>query len=460
VRKRVRSHKNIPLIFNVNNAPGIDATDPRIMRAMDAFLYERGNSLLERAEGVSLARAAGLGVWPYVGTYNHWPRAIGNGFDYQQQIFTTAMFGGAPIIAQPYAYVHHAENREFVEYPFRVLQEREREFAGFENYPYVAVVYGYRTPPGHAQSTWWWKTDSRSSSLGAFAACLYGHVQVSSVHESLLDDPAKLGAYRVLYLADVTYLSDSRLANIRQFVRDGGGLVASYASTLFDSAGKRQKRFALEDLLRAAPVEPAGDLAETLASYRSIIGGPYDLYLAERSRPSPPRLVPLWSFEPVRALEGGEVWMDIVTGEGARPILPGVIVSEHGKGRVVYCASALDGLFLHNNDRVLGETMRSLVARAARKAPPYEIQAPATLIANLTRRGNTLVLHLTNWTGNEYYLPPVENVRVRIAVPEGRRVRGVSLLVNAPYRQQRKGGALELVLARVGAYQAVRVELE
>jgi hypothetical protein len=220
VRKLVKSYKNIPLIYNINNPEGMAREDPRILKAMDAFLYERRNNILERAEGVSLARAAGLGVWPYVGEYNNWPRLIDNGFDFQQQIFTTAMFGGAPILALPWGYVNHAANRHFVEYPFGMLKQHEQEFAGFRNYPYVAVVYGDRTPPGHAQSGWWWNTDVRTSSLGAFAACLYGHVQVSSIYEGLLDDIQKLRAYRVLYLADIPYLSEARIANVKQFVRE------------------------------------------------------------------------------------------------------------------------------------------------------------------------------------------------------------------------------------------------
>lgn len=468
VRKLIKSYKNIPLIYNINNPDRMAREDPRVLEAMDAFLYERGNSILERAEGVSLARAAGMGVWPYVGEYNNWPRVIYNAFDFEQQIFTTTMFGGAPILALPWGYVQHAANRGFVEYPFGILKQHEREFAGFHNYPYAAVVYGNRTPPGHAQSGAWWRTDVRTSSLGAFAVCLYGHVQVSSVHESLLDDPGKLRPYRVLYLADFPYLSDSRIANLKQFVREGGGLVVSYGSSLFDASGKRQNRFALEELVRAAPIEPAGELAETLVNYRSMTGGPYDLYLAEHARPSLEKLTPLWSFLPVRALDGGEVGMDIVTGDGLRPILPGVIVSSYGKGRVVYCASALESLFLQQNSSAVGDFLRSLVAKAALEPPPYEVQAPSALIANLTAKGDTLVLHLTNWTGNkleraganEYYLAPVENVRVRFAVPKGKRVRDVALLVQAPFRKEQKGSTLEVRIPRVEAYQAVRVNLE
>jgi type 1 glutamine amidotransferase len=468
VRRLVKSHKNIPLIFNINHQVRVAAYDPRILEAMDAFLYERGHSILERAEGVSLARASGLGVWPYVGEYNNWPRVVHNGFDFQQQIFTTAMFGGASILAQPWGYVQHAAFRRFVEYPFGILKRNERDFTGATNYPYVAVVYGHQNPPGHAQRGTWWGTDARLSSLGAFAACLYGHVQVSSVSETLLDDLQKIRPYRVLYLADVTHLSEKRIQNIKAFVREGGGLVASYASSLFDASGNRQRRFALEELVRAAPIEPAGELAETLTSYRSMTGGPYDLYLAGRVRPSLADVTPLWHFLPVRALDGGEVWKDIVTGDGLRPILPGVIVSQYGKGRVVYCASGLESLFLQQNSSAVGDLLRSLVAKAAPEPPPFEIEAPAALVANLAVTGDTLVLHMTNWTGNkleraganEYYLAPVENVRVRLAAPKGKRVREVSLLVEAPYQKKGTGSTVEVRIPRIEAYQAVRVVLE
>jgi hypothetical protein len=491
VRKVVKSYKDIPLIYNINNPQAMAREDPRVLESMDAFLYERGNSILERAEGVSLARASGMGVWPYVGEYNNWPRTIYNGFDFEQQIFTTVMFGGSPILALPWGYVGHAANRRYVGYPFGVLKEHEGEFAGFHNYPYAAVVYGYGTPPGHAQSGNWWGADVRTATLGAFAALLYGHLQVSSVNDSLLDHAEKLAAYKVLYLADVPYLSEARLANIRKFVREGGGLVASYGSTLFGAAAgrgnpaarsgggrglrvpagepaKTLEHFGLEDLLRAAPNEPAGELAEVLSNYRSMTGGPYDLYLADRQRPELQGLTPLWYFQPVKALAGGEVWKEIVTGDGLRPILPGVIVSQYGQGRVVYCASALESLYLQQNSSAVGELVRSLVAKAGPVAPPYEVEAPAALIANLTAKDDVWVLHLTNWTGdkleragaNEYYLAPVENVRVRLTIPAGKRVRRVGLLVKAAYRQEQKGSTLEVVIPRVEAYQGVQVEMQ
>jgi hypothetical protein len=460
-RKLVKSYKDIPLITNINNPQILASRDPRIAAGMDAFLYERGETMVHRAEGVSLARAAGFGVWPYVGGYHNWPRVAFQGFDYSQEIFTTVMFGGAPIVAQPTGYVDHKENRRYVAEPFALLAQHEDDIAGFENVPYAAVVYGEKDPPGHAKSGWWWKADTRTASLGAFAACLHRHVQVTSALNRILDNPQALARYKVLYLADETSLAPQRVENVKEFVRNGGGLVAGYATSLYDEKGARQERFALEELLRVRPLEQKGALAELIYTYGTILGGPNDMYMLARPGNGllgagwNGRLVPAWFFEPVEALPGGTVVMDIVTGDGRRPVLPAVVVSRYGKGRVIYSASSIESLFAGNNEYVLGDLVRDLALAAAPEPPPYEVDAPAGVIVNLTQKGTRRVLHLTNWTGDKlekthlsaYYLAPVENVRIR--------VKGKAAAVRSYPAKGLVTGAAGWTLPRLGNYQAV-----
>jgi hypothetical protein len=475
VRRLVKSHKDIPLIYNINNPQKITAEDPRIITAMDAFLYERGRSLLERAEGISLARSMGMYIWPYVGTYGNWPRVIYDGYNYQQQIFTTTMFTGAPIIAQPYAYVNHPEYRRYVEYPFGIQAAYEQHLSGFENYPYVAVVYGYQDPPDFGQqANWGRKVDVRSATLGAFAACLYRHIQVSSVHESILDQPEQLARYKVLYLASIPHLSKSRIENIKRFVHEGGGLVTSFRTSLYDAKGIRQERFALSELMRVVPLRPRGKVAEIIRNYRIMTGGPNDLYLLDRTGGEylgdywTDRLVPLWFYEPVAVLEGGSVVMDIVTGDGRHDFLPGVVVSRYGKGRVAYLASCLESLLLTDNIDVLGELIRALVKTVAPEQAPYELQAPAGLICNMTTNGNRRVLHMTNWTGNkfermltkEYYLAPIENVVLRVRLPKQKKIRSIGTFVERPSERRDHDGIVEISFPRIEAYQAVHLEFE
>ena len=410
VREIVKSYKNIPLIYNIDNPNKIAHEDPRIIAAMDAFLYERSESILERAEGVSLARTLGIKVIPYVGGYDNWPRIVNNQFDVQQQIFTTLMFGGIPIISQPYAYIEEKKNRRFVSYPFEIINNNEKLFNSLKNEPYVAVVYSSFDPEGHAKAGWWWKADARSATLGAFAACLYGHIQVTSAMATLLDNPQQLSQYKILYLADNVYLTEQQIKNIRQFVYDGGGLIVSYATSLYKQSGERNTSFGLEELLKVSPIE----LPSELLTYQAMTGGPNDLYLLSKKGSGelgPNRidhLVPLWYYEPVKVLEGGKVIMDIVTGDGRRPVLPGVVFSRFGKGKVLYSASSLESLYQGNGNPVLKDLIANFISIVAPAPPSFTLKAPSDLIANMTSSGNNYVLHLTNWTGNKYEKNPYD----------------------------------------------------
>ncbi len=469
VRRIVKSFRDIPLIYNINNPEKIVREDPRVIASMDAFLYERGESMLERAEGVSLAKALGIKVMPYIGGYDNWPRLVNNQLDAQQEIFTTLMFGGAPIISQPYPYIYDTLNRRFVTYPFKIIGEYENLFSSMENQPYVAVIYDSFDPPGHAKENWWWKADVRTSTLGAFAACLYGHIQVTSAMQSLLDDPDKLSRYKVVYLADNVFLTEHQIKNIRDYVNNGGGLIVSYATSLYDRNKERRTTFALQDLVKVRPVP----LPETLKSYHAMIGGPNDLYYLKRNDYSVPgprwnnQLIPLWYYEPVEVLEGGRVIMDIVTGDGRRPLLPGIVMSETGKGKVIYSCSSLESLYYSNGNIVLRDLIESLISAVSPSQAPYTVDAPAGLITNLTRSGNTYLLQMTNWTGNKFekthviedYISQVKNVTIRFLIPAGKTVDEVKSLTGSGISFNILKEIVEIKLPEAGAYEAIKIRV-
>ncbi len=469
VRRIVKSYKDIPLIYNINNPEKIVREDPRVIAAMDAFLYERGESMLERAEGVSLAKTLGIKVMPYIGGYDNWPRLAGNKLDAQQEIFTTLMFGGAPIISQPYPFIDDTVNRKFVSWPFSIIGNNEELFSSVTSVPYAAVIYDFYDPPGHARENWWWKADVRSSTLGAFAACLYGHVQVTSAMRALLDDPGKLSRYSVVYLADNVYLTDNQISNLRQFVLNGGGLIVSYATSLYNREGERQAAFALRDLIRVRPIP----LPEPLQTYQAMIGGPNDLYYLKREDAAIPgpewdgRLVPLWYYEPVEVLKGGKVIMDIVTGDDRRPVLPGIVLSEAGKGKIIYSCSSLESLYYSNGNPILKDLILSLIQGVSATPAPYTVDAPATMITNLSVSGNKYLFQMTDWTGNKFekthviedYIAPVKDVTVRFPVPSGARVEKVRSLTGHPLTSGTSDGVLNISLPEADAWEGIEITL-
>jgi hypothetical protein len=469
VRRIIKSFKDVPMIYNINSPEKIMREDPRVISSMDAFLYERGESMLERAEGVSLARTLGIQVMPYISGYDNWPRVVNNQFDVQQEIFTTMMFGGAPIISQPYPYIDETDNRQFVSRPFKIIGDNEQLISKMKNLPYVAVIYGVYDPENHAKENWWWKADTRSATLGAFAACLYGHIQVTSAMPSLLDDPGQLAKYRILYLADNTYITNRQVRNITEYVKNGGSLMACYATSLYDSSGKRSKSFALEELLRVKSIE----LPTPLVNYQAMIGGPNDLYYLKKNGEAlkgknwDNKLVPLWYYEPVEVLTGGKVIMDIVTGDGRRPVLPGVVLSSFGKGKVIYSASSLESLFYSNGNPILKDLIKSLIESVSTEPLPYTTDAPSALITNMTVSGTSYILHMTNWTGNKFekrhmmedYIAPVENISIKIPLPKGTSVKSVKSLAGKEFRKEIKNDTLGIFIPRVEAYEGLAITL-
>ena len=480
VRRIVKRHRDIPLIYNINNPERLMGEDPRVPAQLDAFLYERSQSMLHRAEGVSLARATGLAVWPYVSS-RLTSRVAAGGLNVQQEIFVTAMFGGGPIVYSAYQFVRKTNDREILRRPFSIIARHEECFQGVENHPHVAVVWGtggVTNPTHHKERP---TTDVRSSTLGAFAACIRRHIQVASVLPSLLDDPARLGRYKVVYLASIPHLTAAQIRNLRDFVAAGGGLIVSYDTLLWRQEGPpldrpvhlfrlgfapaaprlvRQERFGLEELIRVQPMTLTSEQAALVERHTSDHPGFQDLYLHMRSGS---KLVPVFDYQPVAPLDGAEVAADIVAGE-SEAVLPGIVFSRYGKGRVAYLAPALESVFLQTNLRELADVIASLVARVSPEPAPFTLDAPDGLVANLTVRDNLRVLHLTNWTGNkleqpglnESWLAPIENVRIRLRKPPGRRIEGITLLMEAQFDRKDLGEAVEITLPRVEAYQAIR----
>jgi hypothetical protein len=203
-----------------------------------------------------------------------------------------------------------------------------------------------------------------------------------------------------------------------------------------------------------------------------MVGGPNDLYIMTNRGAKDSlsgweeRLVPLWYYEPVEVLARGERIADIVTGDELKPVLPAIVVSEYGRGRVAYLSSSLESLFLGSNIKELADLIRDLVAWVSPSPQPFEVEGPEVLITNMTYKGNQAVLHLANWTGNkferrwvnEYYLAPISNVSLQILVPEGRSVLSVKPLVEDDELQAAvKGGHVNVIIPRLDAYQAIAV---
>lgn len=342
---------------------------------------------------------------------------------------------------------------------FRVIGQRERWLIRAETTPWAALLVSEQTRQFYAYK------DIASRYLphvfGAFRAAMEEHLPLDLINDWDLTAET-LGKYRVLFLANAAALSDAQAKAVRDYVWNGGGLVATADTSLFDELGRPRGNFALADLFgvsyRGRPNAPANRPALD-ANFAAAIDENY-----WKERVGVARLT--WADHPLlRDAKLSELVPDksvtfrgpmAVVSEPAnkesvaarmlpegskKPPLPALVTSFFGTGRVAYWAAGIDaGLWSYAYPYQRRLLARSL-AWAADQASPITVQAPmcvqATFYRQQNKAGRRVVIHLFNGlnTTANHGLPaadvplreetvPVHGIRVRYTgdVPKSFRV--------------------------------------
>jgi hypothetical protein len=114
--------------------------------------------------------------------------------------------------------------------------------------PWAAIVMSDNTKTFYGRSAG--KAEERylAHAFGAFRACVEEHLPTNLIEDwNLTADDLK--KYAVLILPNSACLSDTHCRAIEEFVRNGGGLVASLDTSLFNETGDPRPNFGLAELL-------------------------------------------------------------------------------------------------------------------------------------------------------------------------------------------------------------------
>jgi hypothetical protein len=287
----------------------------------------------------------------------------------------------------------------------------------------------------------------------------------------------------VLVLPNLAAMSDEQCAAVRRFVEEGGGLVATGETSLYDEEGRRRADFALADLLGAhATGEHRGSFEGAAPSPWASWDG--HTYLRVTARPpalegfDETDILPFGGrLEVVRAGPGAEVPLTLVPDSPQSPpenvwmreprtAIPGLVLgAAAGRGRVAYLPADLDRGFGRDRIPDHGRLIANLVRWTSRRPMPLSIEGPGLLDVHLYRQAGRLILHVVNLTNPAAFRPhatelhPVGPFRVRLARPKDLRPRVARQLV--------AGGAapcaadpnwLELIVDRVLDHEVVILE--
>ncbi len=257
--------------------------------------------------------------------------------------------------------------------------------------------------------------------LGFYEALVEARIPFEMVHDRCLD-AEHLAPFRTLILPNIAALSDEQCASLRAFVERGGGLVATYETSLYDEWGVRRKDFGLASLFGASY---AGKLQENmLNSYLSLEKDPstnvihpllrgfedagriinavnqVDVTPADPSQSAPLRVVPSYPDLPMES---------VFTRPGAAHP-PGVFVQQVGAGRVIYFPGDIDRTFWQVLSVDHGRLLRNAIEWATNEPPFVTVQGKGILDVAVWEQENSMTLHLVNLTNPMMLKGPVREI--------------------------------------------------
>lgn len=278
--------------------------------------------------------------------------------------------------------------------------ERREPFLprGQERVPYASILWSSRSEA--------FATDPAAREHGKGVEGFHFAMMESAVPYGLVTDRSlragDLGGAKVVILPSVACLSGEEAGSLRAYVRGGGGLVATYRTSLQDEWGNPRENFLLADLLGADYLEPV--------SYRYSFVKFSEEHDLARGLPLgwPMSVFNQWQLK-VAVREGAEGHGCIVHPfrghrlghfPGEDTPYPALVTRRVGKGRVVYVPHPAGQCYSEYGHPDAKQLILNAVRWAAGEAPPIEVERSETVevVPWESASGREWAVHLVNRT--------------------------------------------------------------
>jgi hypothetical protein len=311
---------------------------------------------------------------------------------------------------------------------------------------------------------------------GMYQALLEARVPFEKVHDHLLD-AAHLNPFKLLILPNIAALSDQQCQQLKEYVRRGGSLLATFETSLYDEWGVQRKDFGLAELLgvswkgkREGPMQnsylglnpdPAtGKFHPVLTGLEDatrIINGVWRLDVEPRGEfPSPVTLIPSYPDLP----------MEDVFPRVPRTQIRELYVREIGGSRIVYFPWDIDRTFWEVLSLDHARLLRNAIEWATNEEKPATVTGPGILDVSVWRQKESMTVHLVNLTnpmtmkGPFRELIPLVSQEVKVELPEGKTAKKVQLLVSGRVpRTSTSGRTLTVSVPSILDHEVVAIDL-
>lgn len=351
----------------------------------------------------------------------------------------------------------------------------EKYMRNVKNLARVGLVYSQNT------GAWYGGEQAREKVEGPingwYQALVEARIPFEMVHDQLLDAD-RLARFNTLVLPNVACLSDGQCQQLADFVARGGGLVATWETSLYDETGAPRDNFGLAELFgvdlvgREGPMQnayiniehgsPAQELLAGLEAADRIVHGAYRL----DARPRVPFAAPPLTLVPSYP----DLPMEEVYPRQARTTTPEVYLRQTSGGRVVYFPWDIDRIFWEVLCVDHGRLLANAVRWAADEPAVVEVAGPGVLDVTVWRQNGSLTVHLVNLTnpmmmkGPLREFLPVGPFTVTLRLPEDVAQSGASprahlLVAGTPAETVGQPGQITVTVPCVECHEVVAIDL-
>lgn len=337
----------------------------------------------------------------------------------------------------------------------------------------VGVIYSEQTDRNYGGKPWQQKSGDHLD--GIYHTLVESRVPFDMVNDRLLT-AENLCRFKLLILPNIAALSDAQCGQLRAFVDNGGSLMATFETSLYDEEGKQRPDFGLASLfglsydqkvegpmrnsylqLRPDPKNSQTQLIlKGLDDTPRIINAIYKVGVKPTTTfPSPVTLIPTYPDLP----------MEDVYPRVAETDTRELYLRQVGKGRVAYLPGDLDRSFWQLLSTDHGQLLSNVIQWALNEEPVAAVTGPGVIDVNVWRQDKSMTVHLVNLTNPMMMKGPFRELipvaaQVSVRVPRGLRVTGVKLLMSGQIPKfELKGGNVTVAVPQILDHEIVALDL-
>ena len=313
--------------------------------------------------------------------------------------------------------------------------------------------------------------------LGFYQALIEARVPFEMVHDQMLE-LEHIAQFRTLILPNIAALSDVQCRQIKEFVENGGSVVATFETSLYNEWGVRRNDFGLGSLFGV--------------TYAGRVQGPMlNSYLALKQEPGANSYHPLLagfedatriinavhqvdvkpltetSFSPLEIVPSyPDLPMEAVFPPPATTHNSGAFLNAPGRGRVAYFPGDIDRTFWDVLDVDHAHLLRNAVLWATNEMAPITVEGPGVLDISVWEQKNSMTVHLVNLTNPMLMKGPIREIFpigkqcLRMQIAPKRSVKRAKLLVagkEVPFKVEQSSIVLDV--PSVILHEVVAVDL-